>query len=576
MSLICQRKFDKTMTISVPLCYAGKAGSKSNRLSYIGNPRFSPTYPANLKMNYLVETQQRDIPQSEPLEGQVKNSAQGHSYQIDPWQRLERFLILGSEGGSYYAGQTDLTQENLDNLYHCLSEDGRRALAVARDVSVSGRAPKQEPALFLLSQALGADPETRRAALSSIGDFCRTGSQLFMLLDFIKQTKSRGFGRGLRRAISDWYLRDADKVAYQAIKYRQRYGFTHRDLLRLSHPKSNDPAQQGLFSWITSGNGDNLPQLVEDFIKLQEAASAKEAANILSANPDLPWEAIPTAMLNDKEVWEILISNTMPMTALIRNLPKLTQLGLVGSALKRDMTDTVCRQLTDQQKVIGARLHPLQILNALYTYKGGHSLRGKGSWQPSRPIIKALDEAFYLSFSGLEPTNKKWLIAVDVSGSMSWGNLASSALTPREGSAALAMAQLRVGDKAEVVAFSHGMVPVDIDPDMRLDRVLQEFSRIPMGGTDCALPMTYAQENDLDVDAFMVLTDSETWAGRVHPSEALKSYRQTHNPGARLIVNGMISNNFSIADPDDEGMLDVVGFDSAAPQIMQDFARGAF
>jgi 60 kDa SS-A/Ro ribonucleoprotein len=42
---------------------------------------------------------------------------------------------------------------------------------------------------------------------------------------------------------------------------------------------------------------------------------------------------------------------------------------------------------------------------------------------------------------------------------------------------------------------------------------------------------------------------------------------------AKLIVAGMASTGFSIADPDDGGMLDVVGFDSAAPAVMADFAR---
>jgi len=40
-----------------------------------------------------------------------------------------------------------------------------------------------------------------------------------------------------------------------------------------------------------------------------------------------------------------------------------------------------------------------------------------------------------------------------------------------------------------------------------------------------------------------------------------------------LIVVGMVSNGFTIADPDDAGMLDVAGFDTAVPQVMADFAR---
>ena len=37
----------------------------------------------------------------------------------------------------------------------------------------------------------------------------------------------------------------------------------------------------------------------------------------------------------------------------------------------------------------------------------------------------------------------------------------------------------------------------------------------------------------------------------------------------------MASNGFSIADPNDPGQLDVVGFDTATPQLIADFSRGA-
>ena len=77
------------------------------------------------------------------------------------------------------------------------------------------------------------------------------------------------------------------------------------------------------------------------------------------------------------------------------------------------------------------------------------------------------------------------------------------------------------------------------------------------------------------IDVFVVYTDSETWAGKIHPTAALQRYRTEMNrPNAKLIVVGMQSNGFTIADPNDKGMLDVVGFDSAAPQVMSLFAEG--
>ena len=101
------------------------------------------------------------------------------------------------------------------------------------------------------------------------------------------------------------------------------------------------------------------------------------------------------------------------------------------------------------------------------------------------------------------------------------------------------------------------------------------MSDLPFGGTDCALPMRYAQAHRRKIDTFVIYTDSETWAGDIHPAQALRDYRQASGIDARLVVVGMVSNGFSIADPNDPGMLDVVGFDTATPQLISDFASGA-
>jgi 60 kDa SS-A/Ro ribonucleoprotein len=121
--------------------------------------------------------------------------------------------------------------------------------------------------------------------------------------------------------------------------------------------------------------------------------------------------------------------------------------------------------------------------------------------------------------------------------------------------------------------FSSGLSTLAISPRQRLDDVLRETGSLPFGGTDCALPMLEACERGWLVDLFVIYTDSETWAGDVHPAQALRQYRDATGIAAKLVVVGMASNGFTIADPDDAGMLDVVGFDAATPALIADFAR---
>ena len=98
--------------------------------------------------------------------------------------------------------------------------------------------------------------------------------------------------------------------------------------------------------------------------------------------------------------------------------------------------------------------------------------------------------------------------------------------------------------------YGSGISPVAISPRMRLDDVVKATDDLPFGGTDCALPMLWAAENKVPVDIFCVYTDSETWAGDIHPVQALRAYRQKMGIGAKLVVIGMVSNGFTHRRPE--------------------------
>ena len=305
----------------------------------------------------------------------------------------------------------------------------------------------------------------------------------------------------------------------------------------------------------------------------------------------LPREALKPEHLTSPEVWEALLEE-MPMTALIRNLATMTRVGVIGR--RSAGTAKVVAQLGDRDRIRRARVHPIAVLAALRTYAAGRGARGRGEWTPVREIVDALDASFYTAFGNVEAAGKRLLLALDVSGSMTSGWVAGvPGLSPRDASAALALVTAATEPDYEIVGFfggkrgwkSHtkspwgfgeqGLTPLAISPRQRLDDAVKAVSNLPFGGTDCALPMLYARARELEVDAFVIFTDSETWAGDVHPAEALREYRRVSGIDARLIVVGMVSNNFSVADPSDPGMLDVVGFDTATPQLISDFARGA-
>ena len=62
--------------------------------------------------------------------------------------------------------------------------------------------------------------------------------------------------------------------------------------------------------------------------------------------------------------------------------------------------------------------------------------------------------------------------------------------------------------------------------------------------------------------------------GKIHPQVALEQYRAEMGIDAKLIVVGMTSNCLTIADPKDLNTLNLAGFDTATPRIINDFISG--
>jgi len=515
-------------------------------------------------------------PQSEPAPGrdQVLNSAGGYVYALDPWDRLDRFLILGSEGGTYYVGERELTKNNAVHLAKLVREDGTRVVERIIAVSLDGRAPKVSPALFALAMCAGfGDDDTRRLALGrALQRVCRTGSHLLEFASYIKQF--RGWGRGLRQGVRAWYdEKPVGDLAYQAVKYQNRAGYTHRDLLRQAHPVTDDAARAALYAWIvrkTAPNGEAGLELITAYeeAKTMDASHADVCPDLVRRTR-LPREAIPTDWLREPAVWEALLED-MPVTACIRNLATMTRVGLLTPMA--EATRTVVARLGDAAWLRKARVHPIAVLAAMETYASGHSARGDSQWKPVDAIVEALDAAFYLAFDSVEASGARTLIGLDVSGSMGMGSVAGVAgLTPRVAAAAMLMTQVRTEPFVQVMAFSDRFVELSFDRDETLSSVAARTQRLPFKATDCALPMLYALEHKLAIDTFVVYTDNETWSGTIHPDEALRRYRARTGIPAKLIVVGMTATGFTIADPNDGGMLDVVGFDASAPALIARF-----
>lgn len=532
-------------------------------------------------MNYAKSN--RNTPQTSPIAGenQVLNAAGGYVYEVSKWTVLDRFLVLGTENGTYYANEGELTLQATDNTLACIQEDPNRVLSRLVEISTSGRAHKNEAVLYVLALCASLPGSVvRSAALEVLPLVARTATHLFYFVSQVKEL--RGWGRNLRKGISNWYNgKTVEQLGYQIVKYRSRYGYSHQDVLRLAHPVPASKAHDLLFAYATGKQvgkmtKEKLPDIVSGYLAASELTVTapivkkdKLRAVSIIEKYGLSWEMLPTQYLAFPEIWQSLLPK-MGLTAMIRNLGRMTANGTLTSM--SETTDLVCAAIVDVNRLTKERVHPMTILLAVATYREGRGFKGSLTWTPLARVLDALDKAFYLSFGNLPKTQKKVVYALDVSGSMS-AEVSGVNMSCTDAAIALTLVQMATAEKGySACVFATTIREVQLTPRLTLAEANRVVEKSGIGGgTNLSLPLMELNRKGDFVDALVMFTDNETWAGSSHVVQELDNYRRKVNPNFKMVVVSLAVNKISVLRQNDLLSLDAVGLDANTPTIISEF-----
>lgn len=581
----------------------------------------------------------------------VMNSCGKEVHRIDDMDYLRRFLIIGTDGSSFYVNQKQISLDALGNVAKLfLSGRGAEVVMETTDILKNGRSRRSEACLVVLALALsfGCASKThsnsiiqsiimgngnenyargvRNGASIAIMTAVRTPTDLFTLMNYVRQF--RGTGSLVRDTLNNWIgYRDDNRLALQAVKYRQRNGWTLRDILRVSHYKmgnmDKNTVRRALIDWIAHRdnvgsatlrtevvggkkvvlNKDNRIQsahkapkqsnldtlaivrknfpVINGYYLANEATSVAEVVEAVERN-SLPWECVPDQWLREVSVWEALINDIGAM-ALVRNLGRL---GSIGFFNRSGNVKAVCDLLTNADYIQKSGIHPFAIFAAYSVYKKGRGNKGSLTWSVNNTVLDSLDRAFFLAFKNVKATGKLIMQGVDISGSM-WGcswNEASYDFSAAHAAAAVALITARVeaeaGRAPTTLGFTNTLADfgrLNENTTLKtMDKKMREMSRL-MGSTDARLLIEYATRHNIAVEAFVLYTDNEhNGYGRKSVTDCLEEYRRKTGIQARLICIAFTATHFSVADAKDPLQLDIVGFDASAPALLSEFIRGEF
>lgn len=524
----------------------------------------------NSLLNYAQTGGITQTPQDRPIIGResemIPNNAGGWGFSLDKWEKLKRFLILGSEGGTYYVSAQSLTEQNCQNLFSCIQENGKLVVEEAARVNLDNLAPKTDSQIFALAAALAkGDNETKACVRQYFNQVIRTGTHLLHFVAFLDGLG--GWGPAKRSIVGNWFLnQNFDNVGYQVLKYQNRDGWTMRDVLRLSHPSPlGDFNKLGsLFNWICKKdcNSEFLPEIIQKYECFVKKYNDKLPLNerkylVLEAiKSGLPREVLPNNMLSYPDIQRVLLEHS-PIHALIRNISQVCS-----------ENDTLAASLLrNETKLRQSRVHPFALLMAQLVYLRGRGVLSSRHWNVNRTIVEALDDAYDFSFQNWTPTEKKILVGIDISNSMNMSCIGSP-IACSQAALGMAITICRLEPNSECVTFNtevRGVVNITKRSS------LSSINIGSNGGTDLTAPIRWALRNNTKYDGFCILTDNETWAGSRHPTEVFAQYKRQINPNAKLVCCSMASNDANIVDPRDLSQIGCAGLDANLPSIISSF-----
>jgi 60 kDa SS-A/Ro ribonucleoprotein len=538
-------------------------------------------------------------PQTAAIPGRANEMAKGKSgavlFKVDVWVQLRRCLIMGTADSTFYSDRQELTEDFVAAVQEAIGIDAVRVGEEIVTVSDKGLAIKNSSCIFALV-LLSCDPKpaAKQAFREAYGKVIRTGAHFHEWVHYTKQL--RGVSTVVKNAGRSWLNgaargENAEWLTYQFLKYPQRHGYTMRDHLRIFRPRPLTEQHDRLYSWAVKGweTDQGFPDVADpefdpgslgeleqlgwyEWAKRHPSQSAKAVDQ-----GGLTHEMIAPLGGMTAEVWEKVFRVAMPLTATIRNLGSLTSLGVLDYQNTENLA-ILEQRLLNRESLRAKRVHPMQLLLASKVYQSGGALgASRKRWTPVPRVVDILQRALALSFETQTPTEKVFLHAIDVSGSMGSNRPSGAAnSTCSEIAAVMALACAKTEPNYYIRGFSTDFKDLGITASSSFLGACNSVLDNTFGATDASVAYEWAIKNGVYVDCFCFWTDHESWAGHQHPAQALAKYRKKINPKAKAVYISLVTSALTLADPQDPMTFDLAGFDPTIPSAIQMIAEGRF
>ena len=350
------------------------------------------------------------------------------------------------------------------------------------------------------------------------------------LVDFIEIAKTvRGFGRAVKSAIAAWLRKNT--TAYYAQKYRRQLA----DAIRLSRFKGED----AIYAYILSaydGVKGNTPEKLEraygeypDLAAHRDFVAAVEAGDLSGAARILREKSVDVNSLTalygkfDKALWAA-VADKSPVMRFVKYLAKFLREGV--------LTEEMLRRKVNVEALRKAKVFPFRLYTAYLAV--ARELGNEGKWATDY-LAEVMDE-YARSYDWSLFADRKWVVAPDVSGSMSSPIGASSVLTYASVSAMFVGFFMKGIKGVRVLPWDTEVQNYAVPAADSVMTHIRAVTRMTGGGTYMEASVDYMLRNGVKADCAVFLTDTEEYGqGWL---AAWRKYHRRHSDAVAFVLRG--------------------------------------
>jgi 60 kDa SS-A/Ro ribonucleoprotein len=478
------------------------------------------------------------------------NEERALAYAFDDCHRLAQYAATGCLNATFYADAV----AQLENLLEAGQNVEPRFIAKTAVYCREKGYMKDTPSLLTAILTLRG-PEY----LPTV--FARVIGNGKMLRNVVQILRSGAVGRkslGTRpkKLIQNWLNSASEQQLLSAAIGTQP---SLADVIKMVHPKPNEVWRETFFAWVIGKPYDveNLPPLTKAYEVYKRDPS--------QAVPDVPFQLL-TALPLDTAQWTRIALNA-GWQMLRMNLNTFARHGVFTDS---QVVAALAEKLRNPEAIAKAKVFPYQLLAAYKTSVAGIPLA----------LSEALQDAMEIALSNVPDIAGKVVVCPDVSGSMSspvTGGRGSATTSVRciDVAALMAAALLRKNPNTQVLPFENDVVNVDLNPRDIVMTNAQKLAAIGGGGTNCSAPIRRLNQNKVNADLVIFVSDNESWvdAKRRGATAMMDEWTlfKKHNPQAKLVCVD-IQPYRSTQAAERQDILNVGGFSDAVFSVIAAFA----